>query len=157
SDHVIKDQPAFAAAVRRAVDVARTDKLVLFGVTPGGPHTGYGYIRRGEPLAGFDGAYGVAAFAEKPDKATAEPFLASGEYSWNSAIFGLGARAFLDELARLEPAILEAARDALAGAEEDLGFLRLEATAFAGAPSISVDYAVMERTASAAMLPIDIG
>ena len=77
SDHVIKDEPGFVAAVRRAAEVARTGKLVLFGITPSGPHTGYGYIRRGEPLAGFEGVYGVAAFAEKPDKATAERYLAA--------------------------------------------------------------------------------
>jgi len=157
SDHVIRDEAGFVAAVSRAAEVARTGKLVLFGITPSGPHTGYGYIRRGEPLEGFEGVYNVAAFAEKPDEATARRYLDSGEYSWNSGIFVLGARAFLDELARLEPDMLKAARDALAGAKEDLGFLRLDAQAFADAPAISVDYAVMERTASAAVLPVDIG
>jgi mannose-1-phosphate guanylyltransferase / mannose-6-phosphate isomerase len=157
SDHVIRDEPGFVAAVRRAAEVARTGKLVLFGVTPSEAHTGYGYIRRGAPLAGFEGAYSVAAFAEKPDKITAEHYLASGDYSWNSGIFVFGARTFLEELARLEPKMLEAARDALADAKEDLGFLRLDADAFARAPAISVDYAVMERTASAAVLPVDIG
>jgi mannose-1-phosphate guanylyltransferase / mannose-6-phosphate isomerase len=157
SDHVVNDGPGFVAAVRRAGAVAMSGKLVLFGIRPTGPHTGYGYIRRGEPLAGFEGAYGVAAFAEKPDQATAERYLASGDYAWNSGIFVFRARTFLDELARLQPAILAAAREALAGAKQDLGFLRLDAQAFATAPAISVDYAVMERTASAAVLPIDIG
>ncbi len=157
SDHAIRDEPAFAAAVRRAAAVARTGKLVLFGITPSGPNTGYGYIRRGAALPGFEGAYAVAAFTEKPDQATAEGYLASGEYSWNSGIFVFSARAFLEELARLEPAILEAAREALGAAKEDLGFLRLDAQAFASAPAISVDYAVMERTGQAAVLPVDIG
>src|SRR5581483_10385234 len=120
-----------------AAAVARTGKLVLFGITPSGPNTGYGYIRRGAALPGFEGAYAVAAFTEKPDHATAEGYLASGEYSWNSGIFVFSARAFLEELARLEPAILEAAREALGAAKEDLGFLRLDAQAFASAPAIS--------------------
>ena len=157
SDHVIKDEPGFVDAVLRATKVAATGKLVLFGIKPDAPHVGYGYIRRGAPLAGFEGVYSVAAFAEKPDKPTAERYLADADYAWNSGIFVLGARAFLDELALLEPKILEAAREALAGAKEDLGFLRLDAKAFAAAPAISVDYAVMERTGSAAVLPLDIG
>ena len=146
SDHVIEDEPGFVAAVRRAAEVARTGKLVLFGITPNAPHTGYGYIRRGAPLAGFAGAYAVDAFTEKPDAQTAAAYLEAGTYSWNSGIFVFGARAFLEELARLEPAILDAARQALAEAREDLGFLRLGQEAFARAPATSIDYAVMERT-----------
>jgi mannose-1-phosphate guanylyltransferase / mannose-6-phosphate isomerase len=157
SDHVIRDQPGFVAAVRRAAEVAATGKLVLFGIAPTAPQTGYGYIRRGGPLAGFDGAFAVGAFTEKPDGATAARYLAAGDYFWNSGIFVLGARAFLAELEALEPAMLAAARQALAGASEDLGFLRLGAEAFAAAPSISVDYAVMERTGLAAVVPIDVG
>jgi mannose-1-phosphate guanylyltransferase/mannose-6-phosphate isomerase len=157
SDHVIEDEPGFVAAVCRAAEVARTGKLVLFGVTPKSPHTGYGYIRRGQALAGFAGAYAVDAFTEKPDAPTAAAYLEAGTYSWNSGIFVFAARAFLEELARLEPAILEAARQALAEAREDLGFLRLDAKAFAQAPATSIDYAVMERTSAAAVLPVDIG
>ena len=157
SDHVIRDEPGFVAAVRRAGEVAATGKLVLFGITPSIPHTGYGYIRRGEPLAGFDGAFAVAAFTEKPDRETAESYLADGGYYWNSGIFVLGVRPFLSELERFEPAILAAAERALAGARDDLGFLRLDAQAFVAAPSISIDYAVMERTGLAAVLPIDVG
>jgi mannose-1-phosphate guanylyltransferase/mannose-6-phosphate isomerase len=157
SDHVIEDHQAFAAAVRRAGEVAAAGKLALFGIAAAAPHTGYGYIRRGAPLAGFDDAFAVDAFTEKPDRRTAEGYVASGDYSWNSGIFVLGARAYLDELARLEPAVLTAARGALAGAREDLGFVRLDAESFAAAPGISVDYAVMERTKSAAVLPIDVG
>jgi mannose-1-phosphate guanylyltransferase / mannose-6-phosphate isomerase len=157
SDHVIRNEPTFVAAVKRAAAVAATGKLVLFGIEPDGPHIGYGYIRRGSALSGFDGVYTVDAFTEKPDKAKAETYLAAGTYAWNSGIFVLGAQAFLDELGRLQPAILEAAKAAVAGAKEDLGFLRLDAKAFGAAPAISVDYAVMERTDKAVVLPIDVG
>ena len=157
SDHVIEDEPGFAAAVRKAAEVAATGKLVLFGIAPDAPHPGYGYIRRGQPLAGFDGAFAVGAFTEKPDQKMAASYLASGNYYWNSGIFVLEARAFLAELERLEPAVLAAARRALAGAGNDLGFLRLDREGFASAPSISMDYAVMERTGLAAVVPIDVG
>ncbi len=158
SDHVIKDESRFVEAIRRAGKVAATGKLVLFGIKPDGPHTGYGYIKQGETLAGFPGgAFKVDQFAEKPDKATAARYVADGHYFWNSGIFVLNARVFLAELGRLEPRVLEAARDALAAAKNDLGFLRLDRTAFAQSPNISVDYAVMEKTGEAAMLPIDVG
>jgi mannose-1-phosphate guanylyltransferase / mannose-6-phosphate isomerase len=157
SDHVIRDEELFAAAVRQAGEIAAAGKLVLFGIAANTPHTGYGYIRRGAALGGLDGAFAVAAFTEKPDRQTAAEYLAAGGYDWNSGIFVLGTRAFLSELERFEPAILDAARRALDGAHNDLGFLRLDANAFASAPSISIDYAVMERTGLAAVLPIDVG
>ena len=157
SDHVIGNEQAFVEAVRKAAQVAATGRLVLFGIKPAEAHTGYGYIRRGAALAGFADAFAVDAFFEKPSAATAAEYLAAGNYFWNSGIFVLHARTFIEELARLEPRILEAARGALARAELDLGCLRLDRTAFAAAPSISVDYAVMEKTAAAAMLPIDVG
>jgi mannose-1-phosphate guanylyltransferase / mannose-6-phosphate isomerase len=157
SDHAIKDEAGFVSAVLRAAEVAATGRLVLFGISPSTPHTGYGYIRRGAPQAGFAGAYAVDAFTEKPDPKTAAAYLDAGTYYWNSGIFVFAARTFLEELARLEPAILDAAKQALADAREDLGFLRLEREAFAKAPSTSIDYAVMERTGSAAVLPVDIG
>jgi mannose-1-phosphate guanylyltransferase / mannose-6-phosphate isomerase len=157
SDHVIKDEPGFVAAVRQAASVAETGKLVLLGIEPEGPHTGYGYIRRGPALPGFAAAHVVETFTEKPNKAVAAGYVSAGTYYWNSGIFIFRARAYLDELARLEPDILEAAKQALADAKEDLGFLRLDAQAFARAPSISIDYAVMERTGAAAVLAVDIG
>jgi mannose-1-phosphate guanylyltransferase/mannose-6-phosphate isomerase len=157
SDHVIRDVAGFAVAVRRAAAIANAGRLVLFGIAPDAPHTGYGYIRRGAPLDGFEGAFAVAAFTEKPDRETAAEYLAAGGYSWNSGIFVLGARAFLSELERFAPAILAAARAAVAGARTDLGFLRLDAEAFAAAPGISIDYAVMEKTDRAAVMPIDVG
>ncbi len=158
SDHVIKDDERFVEAVRRAAVVAATGRLVLFGIKPSEPHTGYGYIRQGGSLAAFSGAaFQVREFVEKPDLKTAERYLADGGYSWNSGIFVLHVRTFIDELARLEPRVLDAARNGLEQAVEDLGFLRLDKTAFSAAPSISVDYAVMEKTELSAMLPIDVG
>ncbi len=144
--------------MKRAAKVAATGRLVLFGIKPTEAHTGYGYIKQGAPLEGFNGgAYAVEAFFEKPDRATAETYLASGGYFWNSGIFVLSARTYLEEIARLEPHILEAARGALAKATDDLGFVRLDKTAFAASPNISIDYAVMEKTLTAAMLPLDVG
>ncbi|HEX6002156.1 MAG TPA: mannose-1-phosphate guanylyltransferase/mannose-6-phosphate isomerase [Hyphomicrobiaceae bacterium] len=159
SDHVIRDVPQFATAVRKAAEIANTGKLVLFGIRPSEPNTGYGYIRRGKPLTGFDGAFAVAAFTEKPNREVAEEYLASASYDWNSGIFVLGARTFLSELERLEPAILEAAQQALGAAvqDDDQGFLRLDARSFERAPAKSIDYALMEHTALAAVMPIDVG
>jgi mannose-1-phosphate guanylyltransferase/mannose-6-phosphate isomerase len=158
SDHVIRDEARFIEALRSAAQVAATGKLVLFGITPDSPHIGYGYIQQGAALDGFEGtAFKVEAFFEKPDLATAERYVADGRHFWNSGIFVLHAETFLRELERFEPRILEAARGALAGAQEDLGFLRLDKDAFARSPNISVDYAVMEKTAAAAMLPLSVG
>jgi mannose-1-phosphate guanylyltransferase/mannose-6-phosphate isomerase len=161
SDHVIRDEAGFLSAVRQAADVARRGALVLFGITPDLAHTGYGYIRRGKPLAGLNGSGALAAeveaFVEKPDVATAQKYVEDGNYFWNSGIFVLHAQTFLSELDRHEPAIAKACQVAHAKAVEDLDFLRLDKTAFAQAPAISVDYAVMERTKAAAMLPISVG
>lgn len=156
SDHLLKDRQAFSDAVNRAAEVATQGLLVLFAIKPARPHTGYGYIRKGELLSGSeDGAFRVAAFVEKPDLATAEGYLRQGDYYWNSGIFVLPAAAFLDETARLAPEILEAARAALLGSEMDLGFRRLNAQAYAESPNISVDYAIMEKTRRAAALPLE--
>ena len=146
SDHVITDRERFLAAVRGAAEVAGKGKLVLFGIKPSAPHTGYGYIRRGAPLPGFEHVFAVDAFTEKPNAETAVQYLAAGNYAWNSGIFVLGVRAFLAELSRLAPGLLEAVRAAVGAATTDLGFLRLDPQAFAKVPNISVDYAVMERT-----------
>ncbi len=158
SDHVIQDQHQFARSVERAALVASGGRLVLFGIQPSEAHTGYGYIRQGAALEGFNGAaFSVDAFFEKPEQAVAESYLAAGNYFWNSGIFVLHAKTFLDELAHLAPRVLEAARMADAGAQEDLGFIRLDKASLAQSPNISIDYAVMERTSQAAMLPLDIG
>jgi len=158
SDHLVRDEESFIEQIRRAVAIAAGGKLVLFGIKPTEPHTGYGYIRGGKALNGSSsGALQVDAFFEKPDAETAQTYLRDGNYFWNSGIFVLHAATFLDELKRYEPAVLAAARDAHDKAEADLGFLRLDKSAFAKAPSISVDYAVMERTGAAVVLPIDVG
>jgi len=157
SDHVITNAPDFAAGIRRAAQIAATGKLVLFGITPNEPHTGYGYIRRGAPLEGGDGGYRVDAFCEKPDRARAQQYLDAGGYLWNSGIFVLSAETYLNELKALAPEIYEAAREALDNAEADFGFLRLDADTFARSPNISIDYAVMEKTTAAAVLPLDVG
>jgi mannose-1-phosphate guanylyltransferase/mannose-6-phosphate isomerase len=159
SDHVILNEKQFVEAVGKAAAIAAQGRLALFGINPDSAHTGYGYIKRGAPLdadAG-SGAYTVARFAEKPDAATADDYVKSGDYFWNSGIFVLEARTFLKELERFEPKILAAAKAALEGAANDFEFLRLDRDAFAAAPSISVDYAVMERTEKAAMISVDMG
>jgi len=157
SDHVIENQEGFATAVRRAAEIAARGRLVLFGIVPASAHTGYGYIKGGAALDGPGGGLDVAQFVEKPDLARAEAYVASKDYFWNSGIFVLNVRTFLEELGRLEPAILNAAQAAVDKAADDLGFVRLDAQAFAESPSISIDYAVMERTSRAAMVPIDVG
>jgi mannose-1-phosphate guanylyltransferase/mannose-6-phosphate isomerase len=158
SDHVVRDEARFAAAVGKAAAVAASGRLVLFGIVPDSPHTGYGYIRRGTALPGAEaGAFIVDKFFEKPLPDVAESYVADGNYFWNSGIFVLHARTFLDELERLQPAIVAASTLALDRAEQDLGFTRLDRAAFAKSPSISIDYAVMEKTTKAAMIPIDVG
>lgn len=158
SDHVIGDETRFLEAVNQAGRVAARGRLVLFGIKPTEAHTGYGYIRRGPPLAGLgEGAFKVDGFAEKPDAEKARAYLEDGGYFWNSGIFILSIRTLLDELARLEPRLLEFARLALDRATTDLDFLRLDRDAFAQCPNVSVDYAVMEKTDAAAMLPVDFG
>jgi mannose-1-phosphate guanylyltransferase/mannose-6-phosphate isomerase len=156
ADHLVRDVARFHDAIRRAARVAARGYLVTFGIVPTAPETGYGYIERDELLPEGD-AFGVVRFVEKPDRARAEEFVASGRFSWNSGMFVFTARRFLDELRALAPAVLAHAETAWARAVRDLDFHRLDPEAFGGSPSISVDYAVMEKTARAAVLPIDIG
>ncbi|HEV2620872.1 MAG TPA: mannose-1-phosphate guanylyltransferase/mannose-6-phosphate isomerase [Frateuria sp.] len=155
SDHVITDAPAFQAAVRQAEPAASRGRLVTFGIVPSGPETGYGYIRAGAALA--DGVRAVAEFVEKPDEATAKGYVDSGEYFWNSGMFLFRASVFLAELERQQSAMLAACRAALEGASRDADFVRLDKAAFAACPSDSIDYAVMEHTDAAAVLPIEVG
>ncbi len=157
SDHVVDDTQGFVEGIKRAAAIAAAGHLVLFGIKPAEAHTGYGYIRKGAPLNADSGGFAVEAFCEKPERTVAEKYLAAGDYFWNSGIFVLSARTFLEELQRLDGSIFAAAQGALENATEDLGFLRLEATAFASSPNISIDYAVMEKTKAAAMLPLDVG
>ncbi|WP_340570052.1 mannose-1-phosphate guanylyltransferase/mannose-6-phosphate isomerase [Stenotrophomonas sp. G106K1] len=153
SDHVVRDDAAFHTAVGQAAIAADAGKLVTFGIVPTAPETGYGYIKA---QAGA-GVRGVDRFVEKPDLATAEQYVASGEYYWNSGMFLFKASRYLQELEALQPAILAACRAALEKASRDSDFIRLDADAFAASPSDSIDYAVMEKTADAAVVPLDAG
>ena len=157
SDHVIVDRASFLAAVERGIAAARGRALVTFGITPASAEPGYGYIRAGEPIAQAPGCFRVERFVEKPDRQAAGSLLAEGGYSWNSGMFLFRAEAYLAELERLAPGILGACRDALASAANDLDFVRLDREAFARAPALSLDHAVMERTAAAAVVPADFG
>lgn len=157
ADHAVRDVEAFRAAVLRAIPLAMAGQLVTFGITPRTPHTGYGYIQRGDAIDGAAGAYAVQRFVEKPDAATAASYLADGGYLWNSGMFVFTAPAYLDELGRFCPEMVEACLKAVADGVKDLDFFRLDAAAFAASPSDSIDYAVMERTTRAAVLPVDIG
>ncbi|HEX7380889.1 MAG TPA: mannose-1-phosphate guanylyltransferase/mannose-6-phosphate isomerase [Nevskiaceae bacterium] len=154
ADHVIADIAAFQRTLAVVLRLADSGKLVTFGIVPTGPETGYGYIQRGEASAG---GYRISAFVEKPDAPTANRYVTSGEYFWNSGMFAFRASRYLEELARFEPAILSACQAAFAGATRDLGFCRVDAEAFARCPAKSVDYAVMERTDAAVVVPLDAG
>ncbi|WP_241303208.1 mannose-1-phosphate guanylyltransferase/mannose-6-phosphate isomerase [Burkholderia stabilis] len=152
SDHVVQNLPAFVAVVDTAVSVAKQGHLVTFGIPPTEPHTGYGYIRRGEAFAAGNGAHTVDAFVEKPDRERAAEFVQDGRYYWNSGMFLLNASAYLDDLARHAPDINRQAALALEHAQQDYDFLRLDNEAFAACPDISIDYAVMEKTERAAVV-----
>lgn len=153
SDHVIADMARFHAAVRQAQPAAEEGRLVTFGIVPTGPETGYGYIR----AAAGEGVRAVEAFVEKPDAETAAGYVASGAYFWNSGMFLFRASRYLQELARFRPQMLAACREAHAKARRDPDFVRLDREAFAASPSDSIDYAVMEKTDAAAVLPMAAG
>ncbi len=157
SDHVIADAEAFRRSIDKAAVAAQAGDLVSFAMAPTAPETGYGYIRQGEALDAAEDCYRVARFIEKPPLAKAQAMLAEGGHYWNGGMFLFTAARYLEELERWRPGIVPAVRLALERASEDLDFLRLEAEAFAAAPSDSIDYAVMEKTERAAMIPVDIG
>jgi mannose-1-phosphate guanylyltransferase/mannose-6-phosphate isomerase len=154
ADHVIRDVAAFQMAAVAALTAAEQGRLVTFGVVPHTPETGYGYIKRGESLGPV---YRIAQFVEKPKADRAAQFLASGEYYWNSGMFVFRARRYLEELERYAPAIASACRKALESAKSDLDFTRVDAATFEACPSDSIDYAVMEKTADAVVVPLDAG
>ncbi len=156
ADHLIGDIPAFHAAIRLAAEAAKHGHLTTFGIVAATPETGYGYIKQGAPLADTAGASQVAAFVEKPDLPTAKSYVQSGDYYWNSGMFLFRAADFLTELEKLRPDILESSRKALDLAKNDLDFVRLDPAAFETCPSESIDYAVMEKTQRAAVVPADI-
>jgi mannose-1-phosphate guanylyltransferase / mannose-6-phosphate isomerase len=155
SDHVMGDPAAFARAVTVAVKAAEAGDMVTFGVAPTMPETGYGYILAGGSTAGE--AHKVVSFVEKPDLATAEKYLADGKYFWNSGMLVFKASSYLAELEQFHPEMLAACRAAVERASKDLDFVRLDAQSYSASPDISVDYAVMERTQKARMVPLDAG
>lgn len=158
SDHAFQSREQLDHTLKQALTVAETGKLVLIGVAPSSPHTGYGYIRRGDALPDFsEFAFDVQRFVEKPDSDTAKEYLADGNYFWNSGVFVLHLRTFLSELERLKPNIVEAARLSLENAVQDLDFLRLDQEAFEQCENISIDYALMEKTEAAALVPLASG
>lgn len=154
SDHHIGDCDAFAAAASAAARLASEGWLVAFGIDAKSPETGFGYLKRGEPVG--DAGFRVAAFVEKPDLARASVFLADGGYSWNGGIFAFRVKDFLAELRAFRPAIAEAAQRAVAQGHADGRRFYPDAAAFAEIESELVDYAVMENTARAAMVPADM-
>lgn len=155
ADHVIQNQAAFTQAVKNAVKPAEQGMLVTFGIVPTAPETGYGYIKQGEAVG--ETAYRVAQFVEKPNLATAEQYLASGEYYWNSGMFLFKASRYLKELKVHRPDILRACELAMQGARVDLDFVRIEEASFTECPEDSIDYAVMEKTQDALVVPMDAG
>lgn len=155
ADHLIADVPAFQASILSALPLAQAGKLVTFGIVPSHAETGYGYIEQGAAVG--DCGYAVSRFVEKPDLATAQAYLASGSYLWNSGMFMFRASRYLAELELFRPGILAACRSALAGGTQDMHFTRVDETAFAACPDESIDYAVMEHTTDAVMVPLDAG
>ncbi len=167
ADHVILNVPAFHQAIEQARFHAEQGKLVTFGVVPTGPHTGYGYIRagehagNGESMGGDDSvptkceAFSVAEFIEKPDFDSAERYVATGGYFWNSGMFMFKASSYLEELERFNPEMLAACEKAIEQARKDLDFVRLDQEAFEQSPSDSIDYAVMEKTENSVVVPLD--
>jgi mannose-1-phosphate guanylyltransferase/mannose-1-phosphate guanylyltransferase/mannose-6-phosphate isomerase len=154
SDHHIADSAAFRAAALAAAALAREDWLVSFGIAADRPETGYGYLRRGEPLAG---GYAIRQFVEKPDLERAREYLASGEYSWNGGIFAFRAGHLLAELAAHRPEMARRVAEAVAGGKEEGARFHPAPEPFAAIEGDSIDYAVMENTARAAMVPADMG
>jgi len=154
ADHVIRDVPAFHKAVQVALDAAQQGLLVTFGIVPSSPETGYGYIERG--LAS-GAVFRIARFIEKPSAAVAKDFVGSGKHYWNSGMFLFGARRYLEELGRLAPGIASACTEAFAAATGDLDFTRIDKRLFGACPADSIDYAVMEKTSDAVVVPLEAG
>ena len=154
ADHVIQDEAAFREAVIRAIPLAEAGKLVAFGIVPSAPHTGYGYIKRGKDIGeGFE----VDAFVEKPSSDVAQDYFSSGDYYWNSGMFLFRASNYLEELKKFRPDILEQCQGSVMDVKTDLDFLRIDKDMFESCPAESVDYAVMEKTSHAVVVPMDAG
>jgi mannose-1-phosphate guanylyltransferase/mannose-6-phosphate isomerase len=156
SDHIISDQSQFLDAMEKGIAAAKKDALVTFGVVPDKPETGYGYIRK-DPDNESGGVYRVEEFVEKPDLPTAEQYLESGFYLWNSGMFVFKAQIYLDELTKFRPDMVKAATAAFNDQSIDLDFVRLDKEAFLACPSESIDYAVMEKTEKSLVVPLSAG
>jgi mannose-1-phosphate guanylyltransferase / mannose-6-phosphate isomerase len=156
ADHVVLDARAFVEAVEIAAAAAQSGAIVTFGITAKSPEIGYGYIQRGTETS-VPGCFRVKRFVEKPVREDAQSYVDAGDYFWNSGIFVFRAKAYLDELAQFEPAMLAACREAVANGKRDLDFFRLDEASFTESPSKSIDYAVMEHTSHAAIVPVDMG
>ena len=157
ADHLIVNHKQFHKAIGHAQTLAEQGKLVTFGVVPTSPHTGYGYIRRGEQLDQAETGFAVSEFVEKPDEKTAQTYVDNGDYFWNSGMFMFKASRFIEELQKFAPDMLEVCKRAMETQSSDLDFVRVDAEIFATCPEDSVDYAVMEKTDDAAMVPLDAG
>ena len=157
ADHVIRDVPAFQKAVRTALPAVQQGKLVTFGIVPSAPETGYGYIQRGTETAAGAGSFQIARFVEKPNLERAQEFLKSGDYLWNSGMFMFRASRYLQELEKFAPKIASVCKAAFQNAKSDLDFMRVDAGTFENCPSDSIDYAVMEKTSDAVVVPLAAG
>ncbi|MYL25264.1 MULTISPECIES: mannose-1-phosphate guanylyltransferase/mannose-6-phosphate isomerase [Halomonadaceae] len=155
SDHLIDDDERFTTLIQQGAEAAADGQLVTFGVVPTGPETGFGYIEAGAPLSEGSNALAVSRFVEKPDQATAEQFLAAGNFYWNSGMFMFRASAYLEELRNNRPDIYEACERTVAAMPQDPEFDRVPAEVFEACPDESIDYAVMEHTQKAAVVPFD--
>ena len=155
SDHRINKPHLLREAVRSAIPAVNGNHLATFGIKPKHPETGFGYIKMGQPIKGAENCFIVDKFEEKPNLESAKDYITSGDYLWNSSLFLFKAGTYLEELSTFEPEIADACRVALNNAKPDLDFIRLDGEAFSRAPSISIDYAVMERTRQACVVPVE--
>ena len=155
ADHLIQDVEAFHQSIAKAQALAEAGKLVTFAITPTHPETGYGYLQMGAPVGG--GGFEVNRFVEKPDLETAQQYLSEGSYFWNSGMFMFRASRYLQELELFQPEIVSVCREALAGGQQDMHFTRVDSAIFATSPDDSIDYAVMEKTSDAVMVPLNAG
>ncbi len=156
SDHIIRDNETFIKGVQKAAEIANNDKLVTFGIKPEHPETGYGYIKYGKEIK-KNTAYEIECFVEKPDIKTAEKYVKSGDYAWNSGMFLFPIETFLKELEKFEPVICEHAANSVKNREDGSDFITLNEKDFCSSPKESIDYAVMERTDKGAVVPLDCG
>ncbi|WP_271044234.1 mannose-1-phosphate guanylyltransferase/mannose-6-phosphate isomerase [Pseudomonas sp. VB3] len=155
ADHLIQDVNAFHQSIAKALVLAESGKLVTFAITPTHPETGYGYLQMGAPAG--EGGFEVSRFVEKPDLATAQDYLAQGSYFWNSGMFMFRASRYIEELEQFQPTIVSVCREALAKGAQDMHFTRVDSAIFSSSPDDSIDYAVMEKTSDAVMVPLNAG